>query len=58
MQCPFTKRVEPEVQCLEKAIGAQIVRLEVNSDEKHREMYSRAAYQKCRGGTYSSYTIT
>eukprot|EP00005_Dracoamoeba_jomungandri_P005954 CAMPEP_0174260686 /NCGR_PEP_ID=MMETSP0439-20130205/10283_1 /TAXON_ID=0 /ORGANISM="Stereomyxa ramosa, Strain Chinc5" /LENGTH=96 /DNA_ID=CAMNT_0015344985 /DNA_START=24 /DNA_END=314 /DNA_ORIENTATION=+ len=53
--CPFTKRVAPEVNCLEKYLSSlsgnpeKILKLEIYENEKNREEFLQAGRNKCNG---------
>eukprot|EP01041_Mallomonas_annulata_P013924 gene13924-29623_t len=57
--CPFTKKAEPHVQCLEKSLGRRIERLEVyQSRENHQKYVEAKGVENCGGVPYFYNKIT
>mmetsp|Transcript_5575 Transcript_5575/g.5764 ORF Transcript_5575/g.5764 Transcript_5575/m.5764 type:complete len:123 (+) Transcript_5575:145-513(+) len=51
--CPFTRRAEPHVQCLENNIGRRLQRFEVYGSKENQELYAKlGGIENCGGVPY------
>lgn len=49
-ECPWTKKVEPAIECMEDGLKTKVTRLEVWHDLDNRRLFDRLSKDKCPGG--------